>query len=101
MRLFLISDKTDPVFGMRLAGVEGICIRSAEEAEREVEKALSAGDIGILLITAGVRRLCPELIADLKCRNRPLLAEIPDSENDTGSGSSITEYIQEAIGVKL
>ena len=100
MRLFLISDKTDPVVGMRLAGVEGICIRS-EEAEREVEKALSAGDIGILLITAGVRRLCPELIADLKRRNRPLLAEIPDSENDTGSGSSITEYIQEAIGVKL
>ena len=39
MRLFLISDKTDPVVGMRLAGVEGICIRSAEEAEREVEKA--------------------------------------------------------------
>ena len=41
------------------------------------------------------------MIADLKRRNRPLLAEIPDSENDTGSGSSITEYIQEAIGVKL
>ena len=66
-----------------------------------VKDRFTDGDIGILLITAGVRRLCPELIADLKRRNRPLLAEIPDSENDTGSGSSITEYIQEAIGVKL
>ena len=52
---------------------------SRDEAEKAFKKALSAEDIGILLITAGVAELCPETVKKLKQGNRPLLVTIPDA----------------------
>lgn len=62
MKFFLISDNTDAMIGMRLAGIEAKRVTSRDEAEKAFKKALSAEDIGILLITAGVAELCPETV---------------------------------------
>lgn len=59
MKFFLISDNTDAMIGMRLAGIEAKRVTSRDEAEKAFKKALSAEDIGILLITAGVAELLP------------------------------------------
>ena len=95
MRLFLVSDKVDPVIGMRLAGVEGVCLREPERLAEALETAAGTADIGVLLYTAGVRESCPQR------QNRPLLLEIPDGESASGNSGSITEYIQEAVGIHL
>ncbi len=101
MRLFLVSDKLDPVIGMRLAGIEGLCLRSSTDMEKALCDAAANAEIGIVLYTAGVREACPDTIARLQRQTRPLLLEIPDGESATASSSSITEYIQEAVGIRL
>lgn len=62
---------------------------------------MSAEDIGILLITAGVAELCPETVKKLKQGNRPLLVTIPDGDGNGRNRDSITEYIRDAIGIKI
>lgn len=101
MQLFLISDKLDPVIGMRLAGVEGLCVRNATDAAAALQKAAQDENIGILLCTAGIRALCPEETARLQRQNRLLFLEIPDGETLSGNQNSITAYIQEAVGIQL
>ena len=96
MKFFLISDNTDAMIGMRLAGIEAKRVTSRDEAEKAFKKALSAEDIGILLITAG-----PETVKKLKQGNRPLLVTIPDGDGNGRNRDSITEYIRDAIGIKI
>ena len=98
MKFFLISDA---MIGMRLAGIEAKRVTSRDEAEKAFKKALSAEDIGILLITAGVAELCPETVKKLKQGNRPLLVTIPDGDGNGRNRDSITEYIRDAIGIKI
>ena len=101
MKFFLISANTAAMIGMRLAGIEAKRVTSRDEAEKAFKRALSAEDIGILLITAGVAELCPETVKKLKQGNRPLLVTIPDGDGNGRNRDSITEYIRDAIGIKI
>ncbi len=46
MRYFLIADNPDTQTGFRLAGVEGVTVSRAEEAEEALDVALAQPDIG-------------------------------------------------------
>lgn len=101
MKFYLISDNVDTQMGMRLAGIEGVVVHEAGEAEAAIRKAVQDPDLGILLVTAKLARLCPALINERK-RNykRPLLVEIPDRHGGD-VGSALERYIGEALGIKL
>ena len=49
MRYFLIADNPDTQTGFRLAGVEGVTVSRAEEAEEALDVALAQPDIGVIL----------------------------------------------------
>lgn len=100
MKLFLISDNTDAMIGMRLAGIEGVRATSPEAVERAFDQALSDGQIGVLLITPGVEKLSPRRVRELKRGIHPLVVTIPDGEGNS-AGDSVTEYIREAIGIQI
>lgn len=101
MKFFLISDSTDAMIGMRLAGIEAVKVTTAADAEKAFLEVLKDENIGILLITNGVGELCPATVKTLKQGNRPLLVTIPDGSDSDGKRDSITEYIREAIGIKI
>ena len=102
MKMFLISDNVDTLTGMRLAGVEGEIAHGHEEAKEAVEKILEDKDLGILLITEKLSFEIPELVDDIKLnRKRPLLVEIPDRHGSGRTPNFITNYINEAIGIKI
>lgn len=101
MKFALISDSTDALIGMRLAGVEGVRVSTPEEAQAAFEKYRADEDIGILLMTVGAAALCPEAVAELKAGNRPVPVCIPDSDGRGADGDTVTRYIREAIGIKL
>ena len=83
MRMYLISDNIDTYTGMRLSGVEGVVVHEREE----LEEALS---------------FVPELVNDLKLSRRtPLFVEIPDRHGSGRSKNFITDYVSQAIGLKL
>ena len=102
MRYFVISDNDDTLIGMRLAGIEGKKAVSRDDVREAINFAISAGDIGILLISERCATLCTELIDGLKLTlSAPLLIEIPDREGSGRASDSITRYIRESIGIKI
>lgn len=102
MKMYLISDNVDTYTGMRLAGVGGVVVHEESELREELEKVLADKEIGIVLLTEKFGRDFPELIGDLKLNRRiPLFVEIPDRHGTGRSKNFITDYVNQAIGLKL
>lgn len=102
MKFFLISDNVDTQVGMRLVGIEGVVVHERQEVLRELEKAMHIDDIAIVLLTTKLIKTCPEVISELKLKQKkPLIVEIPDRHGSAKIGETIDRYVSEAIGVKL
>ena len=102
MKMFLISDNIDTYTGMRLAGVDGVVVHEKEELKNALDTAFSDSEIGIVLITEKFGREFPEIIDDVKLKRRlPLIVEIPDRHGTGRKPDFITDYVNEAIGIKL
>lgn len=102
MKMFLISDNVDTYTGMRLAGVEGVVIHEEEELKAELARVVADSEIGIVLLTEKFSRDYPDVVNNIKLERRvPLFVEIPD-RHGTGRGKNfITDYVNQAIGLKL
>ncbi len=102
MKMYLISDNIDTYTGMRLAGIEGVVVHGRAETKEAVENVIKDPHLGIMLITEKLSSEIPEIIDDLKLnRRKPLVVEIPDRHGTGRSKNFITNYINEAIGVKI
>jgi V/A-type H+-transporting ATPase subunit F len=102
MRFYLISDNVDTQVGMRLAGIDGVVVHKADEVKKALKDAIAMPDVAVILITATLLALCPEMVYDLKLKMKcPLILEIPDRHGNGRTKDSITEYVREAIGVKI
>ncbi len=102
MKMFLISDNVDTYTGMRLAGVEGVVVHREEELREKLEEVCRDSSIGIVLLTEKFGRDFPELVNEVKMSHRlPLFVEIPDRHGTGRSKNFITDYVNQAIGLKL
>jgi V/A-type H+-transporting ATPase subunit F len=102
MRFYLISDNVDTQVGMLLAGIEGVVAHTAVEVKKALKYALDHDDIAVVLITEALLSMCPSDIYDIKLnRRRPLIVEIPDRHGNGCTKDTITNYVREAIGVKI
>ena len=102
MKMYLISDNKDTYTGMRLAGVEGIVVHERQELKEALENVFQDKEIGIVLLTEKFGREFPDLIDQANLNRRlPLLIEIPDRHGTGRKENFITDYVSEAIGLKL
>ena len=102
MKFYLISDNVDTQLGMRLAGIEGKVVHERQEFLELLEEKMHDESIAIILMTTKLVQLAPEVISELKLRQKkPLLVEIPDRHGSSKIGETIDGYESEAIGVKL
>lgn len=102
MKMYLISDNKDTYTGMRLAGVEGVVVHRRQELKDALDAVFQDKEIGIVLLTEKFGREFPDLIDDVKLNRRlPLLIEIPDRHGTVRKENFITDYVSEAIGLKL
>lgn len=102
MKMYLISDNIDTLTGMRLAGVEGAVVHEKAELKNELDKVLADKEIGIVLLTERFGREFPDILDDVKLnRKLPLIVEIPDRHGTGRKPNFITDYVNEAIGLKL
>ena len=100
--MYLISDNIDTLTGMRLAGVDGIVVHEREELRCAIENAMEDKDVGVILLTEKFGREFPDIINDVKLNRRlPLIVEIPDRHGTGRKPDFITDYVNEAIGLKL
>lgn len=102
MKFFCVSDNIDTQMGMRLAGIEGVVVHEADEVEKSIRSAMADKEVGIILVSEKLVKLCPQLIYDLKLHTKfPLIVEIPDRHGSEEIGDNITRYVREAIGIKI
>ena len=102
MKMYLISDNIDTQIGMRLAGVEGVVVHTAEEVSAELDRIFIDSSIGIVLLTEKLGKLIPDKISSLKMNTPiPLIVEIPDRHGSRDIVNSINNHVREAIGLKL
>ena len=102
MRSFLISDNRDTWIGMGLAGIEGVVVRDRESALKEIKKAESNQDIGILIVTERITDMIKDEYMEYKSKSRtPLLIEIPDRHGSVRKGNAIKDYIRDSVGIHI
>lgn len=102
MKCFLISDNIDTQMGMKLAGINGVVVHQREEVLAALSKAFSDEETAVILITKKLTELCSSEIYDYKLNmKKPLIVEIPDRHGDSHISDTISEYVSEAIGLKL
>lgn len=102
MQMYLISDNIDTYTGMRLAGVEGSVVHDKQDLKNILDKVMADKNIGIVLLTEKFGREYPDLIDDIKLNHKlPLIVEIPDRHGTGRTPNFITDYVNEAIGLKL
>jgi V/A-type H+-transporting ATPase subunit F len=102
MKVFIISDNTHTLTGMRLSGVEGVVVHEREDILKELAKVKEKRDIGILLITELLaERVQLELNKMKLSRSLPIIVEIPDRHGTRRPPDFLTRYIRESIGLKI
>ncbi len=102
MRFELISDNTDTLVGMRLAGIPGTMAKTEEEIKRALKNAIEDKDVAIILITEKLSKMCKDFIYELKNSDiKTLIIEIPDSKSTGRKKDAITQYIRDAVGLKI
>ena len=102
MRMYLISDNTDTLTGMRLAGVDGVIANKKGTLEKALNEVLKDKNIGIVLLTETLGKKYPELVKTVRTEHKkPLLIEIPDRHGTGRRTDFITAYVNDAIGIKL
>jgi V/A-type H+-transporting ATPase subunit F len=98
----LVIGHPQAVLGFSLVGVQGQAATSAAEVSRALEDALSASDVGIILVTEDAARLIEAQMDQLKLRSTvPLVVEIPGPEGMPPDQPSLNEVVWRAIGVRI
>lgn len=102
MRAYCISDNTDTVMGMRLAGIYGEVIQDKQGILDKLNELINDPECAIVLMTTKTVEQCSEAISNYKLTlQRPLIVEISDRHGSAQIGETIDRYISEAIGIKL
>ncbi len=102
MKMFLISDNKDTLTGMRLAGIEGVVVHEKKELSQALEQVILDQEVGVVLLTEKFSREFPELVNKFKLEHStPLFIDIPDRHGTGRKPNFITDYVNEAIGLKL
>ena len=102
MKFYLLSDNVDTQVGLRLVGIEGEVVHERREFLELLEEKIKDKSIGIILITTKLIELAPDVISEIKLKQRqPLIVEIPDRHGESKIGETIDRYVSEAVGVKL
>lgn len=102
MRCFTISDNTDTLMGMRLAGAEGVVVHKKEEFLDALSEAASHDDIAVVFVTGKLIELCEREVAEMKLSlRRPLIVEIPDRHGGSHITETLGRYVSDAVGIRI
>jgi V/A-type H+-transporting ATPase subunit F len=98
----LVIGHPEAVLGFSLAGVFGQAVSTADEANKVLDEALGAKDIGIILVTQDIAALIQSRMDQLKLHSTvPLVVEILSPEGVRPGEPSLSELVLRAIGIKL
>ena len=87
---------------MRLGGIEGVLVHERAEVKSALSQAMQNRDVAVILITQKLLTESSEMVYDLKLNRKcPLIVEIPDRHGSSHISTSISQYVREAIGIRI
>ncbi|MBR3269588.1 MAG: V-type ATP synthase subunit F [Oscillospiraceae bacterium] len=102
MRCYVLSDNTDTLMGMRLAGIEGTLVHEREELLEALGNAMQKQNIAVVMLTEKLAALCETELTGIKERNTtPLVVVIPDRHGSADMTASISRYLAETVGIHI
>ena len=102
MRSYLISDNSDTLMGMRLAGVEGVVVHTRDEVLDALRTAAHMQDIAVIMVTEKLAPLCESELNALKEKSgTPLPVIIPDRHGSSDLTAAISRYLAETVGIHI
>lgn len=101
MKFRLLTNDSDTLVGMRLAGIEGEAVFTVQEALSALEKAVNDKETGIVIINKSLALLIEKQLLEIKKNSSTLIVEIPDKNATDTDTNSITKYVADAIGIKI
>ncbi len=102
MRCYVLSDNTDTLMGMRLAGIEGTLVHEREELLETLGTVMKKDEIAVVMLTEKLAALCETELTALKERSaKPLLVVIPDRHGSADMTASISRYLAETVGIHI
>jgi V/A-type H+-transporting ATPase subunit F len=101
MKMFLISDNTDTLTGLRLVGISGVIAHDRFDLKIELDKVLRNKEIGIVVVTENLAARFADIIGEFRAeRSLPLIVQIPDRHGSARGEDFISQYLREAVGMK-
>ncbi len=90
--------------GFKIAGIsESHVAKDTQQAESMVKGLSERGDIGVIIITSGIRRLIKDrrLSEAITTSIMPLIVEIPEYNEEITEEDSLRQLIMRAIGIDI
>lgn len=101
MRSFLISDNSETLIGMRLAGISGVILETEQDIVKKIDELIGDPSVGIIMITGGIMKKAEEAIMERKLAEaETLIVQIPGTA-EASDDDRIAKYIRESIGLKF
>jgi len=86
---------------MRLAGIKGLEVHSAQELAAALENLMKSPEYGLILVSEEVQKMAEEDIMALKLSQRDrMIIQIPEP-GGFKDRDYILRYIRESIGIKV
>ncbi len=97
--MFLISDNTETLTGLKLAGVGGVIVSTREQLTDTLNDVIGSGEYAIILYTGKLREIAGDILSEQTESNKHIIFyEIPDKDG-YDSTSSISDFVKSSIGV--
>ena len=101
MKFYCIADE-DTVRGLRLAGVTGQAVATAQEAGVVFATAAADRENGILILTQDVAAAIRAQVDTHRLeRSQPLVVEIPGPTGPLPGHKSLRQIVQAAVGISV
>ena len=101
MKTIVLGD-SETVLLFALAGVEGRVISSAGEANEEIKRIRKSKAYGLLIVSEKIVEWSRDAIDALRfSKELPIIMDIPDKTGHNKGIKSLSDYVREAVGIRV
>ncbi len=101
MKVIFVGDSETAQF-FELLGIEARILENEESFAEELKRIKKTRDCGILIVTENVVSFTKDLVDSLRfSKETPLIVDVPSIKGKTQGRLSLSDYIREAIGIKI
>lgn len=86
----------------KMSGISGRIIENEQQAEQEIRELVRSREYGLLIVTEKIAAWSADTISRIRfSRSQVLVVEVPDKDGHLETGRTLSDYIREAVGIRI